>query len=128
MEKLTGVRGGMSYQDRIKQLKDARIALWDVFKECEREGSTDTGIYKGTEETNDFETFLNKYTGIRRIYLNGKGPEKAFRKRVWPKLPQSVKSRLTLATLPSTSQNNTHQTETEKGEEWRRSLEDFIHK
>ncbi len=128
MEKLIGVKRGMSYQERINQLKNARIALWDVFKECEREGSTDTGINKGTEETNDFETFLNKYTGIQRIYFNGKKPEKAFRRRVWRKLPQSIQSRLALATLPSTSPTNTHLTEIEKVGEWCRSLEDLIYK
>ncbi len=64
MEMIMGVKRGMSYQERKNRLKDAGVALWDVFKECEREGSTDTGIYKGTEETNDYETFLNKYTGI----------------------------------------------------------------
>ena len=59
MVKLIGVKRGMFYQERIKRLKDPRIALREVFKECEREGSTDPGFNKETEETNDIETFLN---------------------------------------------------------------------
>jgi len=86
IEKLIGVKRGLDYQERIKRLKDSGIALWDDFKECARKGSTDTGINKGSEETNDFETFLNKYIGIQRVYFNGKKSEKAFRRSVWLKL------------------------------------------
>jgi double-stranded uracil-DNA glycosylase len=38
----------LSYYEKIKRLKENHIALWDVLKRCERQGSLDTEIKNGT--------------------------------------------------------------------------------
>ena len=40
------------YPARIKALKSARIALWDVLQSCEREGSLDSMIERETQVAN----------------------------------------------------------------------------
>jgi TDG/mug DNA glycosylase family protein len=47
------------------------IALWDVLKACEREGSSDSEIRD--PEPNDFEGFYQMYPGIKIVCFNG-GP------------------------------------------------------
>ncbi len=63
-----------SYQDKLKFLKKHKIALWDVIKNADRDGSLDVNIRN--EEYNDLYEKIKKYN-IRKVYVNGKKAEKS---------------------------------------------------
>ena len=95
-------------------LLEAGIALWDVCRQCEREGSLDSRICN--EEPNEIPALLRRFSGIRAIAFNGKGAEKLFRRY----FGTYVDTYETLV-LPSTSPAYTLTFE-RKLEGWRRLL------
>jgi TDG/mug DNA glycosylase family protein len=84
---------------RTVQLKEKGIALWDVTKECEREGSDDTAIRN--EIVNDIPGFLSDHPSISVVVLNGGGAARLFHRH----FPDGIPGVLIL-TLPSTSPAN----------------------
>lgn len=92
-----------TYEQRINLIKGNAIALWDVLKCCQRQGSLDAKIDPTTIEVNDFAAFLKKHSAITRIFFNGATAEKEFIRRVLPNLSQNTTARLSLKRLPSTS-------------------------
>ena len=108
-----------TYSDRIKLIEDHQLALWDVLKQCERRGSSDSRIDVASIEVNDFTEFLLSYPSVEQIFFNGKKAEKEFRKRILPFLSPQISTRLTFATLPSTSPAMTRLTAKAKLEQWR---------
>jgi TDG/mug DNA glycosylase family protein len=92
-----------TYEQRVSLIEDNSLALWDVLQCCARQGSLDSKIDPATIEVNDFSTFLKKHTAITRIFFNGATAEKEFTRHVWPSLPSSLRARLSLKRLPSTS-------------------------
>ena len=68
-----------------------RIALWDVYASCEREGSLDSAIRAG--EKNDFALFFKTHPDIRAVLANGSAAFKAF----------EFKAPVPVLRLPSTS-------------------------
>ena len=89
------------YEQRIRYLTNAGVALWDVLQSCERSGSLDSAIRRETQVVNDFPGFLATHPNIRRIYFNGAHAEQSFRRYVRPLLPDTTA--LTFIRLPSTS-------------------------
>ena len=65
---------------RTRFLLDNRIALWDVIKTCEREGSLDANIKDPL--INDFTGFLGSHQKIRSVYFNGQKACQLFKKYV----------------------------------------------
>lgn len=59
-------------------LLDHKIALWDVYASCVREGSLDSAIRAG--EKNDFDSFFKTHPCIRAVLCNGKAAYDAFDK------------------------------------------------
>lgn len=84
------------YKKRTVFLKTHHIALWDVLKSCEREGSLDTDIKN--EEINDFDWFFECYPNIKGVFFNGTKAYETFRKKVGFKYEG-----VTFKKLPSTS-------------------------
>jgi double-stranded uracil-DNA glycosylase len=82
-----------SYETRTAALLENNIALWDVLKSCEREGSLDSAIKN--EIPNDLPAFLKTHPEITRILFNGQKAEAAFRRH--------LENPPALITLPSTS-------------------------
>ena len=70
------------------------IALWDVLNYCERASSLDSDIRQ--EVPNDLRNFLMTHDHISRIFFNGSGAAKFF-KKYFPDI------HLPTLTLPSTS-------------------------
>lgn len=101
------------YASKIAFLRKKRIALWDVLKCCEREGSLDSNIRN--PETNDFEWLFKTYPGIHHIYFNGATAESYFKKKIIPYL-DSFPSKM--SRLPSSSPANTMPFD-KKLEEWK---------
>ena len=64
------------YELRKAFLLEHRIALWDVLKSCEREGSRDDRIRN--PEPNDFESFFERFKGIRYVCFNGNPARKYY--------------------------------------------------
>ncbi len=66
-----------NYEDKKTLLKKHHIALWDVIKCADREGSLDKDIKN--EKYNDLKSFIEE-NGIERIFVNGKKAEKSLKK------------------------------------------------
>jgi hypoxanthine-DNA glycosylase len=106
------------YQGCIRLLKQNRIALWDVLKEAEREGSTDKKIVRGSEVPNQIEDFLLKNADIEHVLFNGRKAETYFKRFLLQKLPRVIRTDY----LPSTSSANTLSTCERKVQLWSETL------
>ncbi len=72
------------YEERLKCLREAGVALWDVLSECEREGSLDTAIR--SPNPNDIPGLLARQPHIELICCNGSAAFNCLH-RFFPKLP-----------------------------------------
>jgi hypoxanthine-DNA glycosylase len=122
MQEIYGIARALPYAERIAILQDKGVALWDVLKECEREGSLDTAIVPASELPNDFPWLLSAYPTIQRICLNGSKAATAFARHVVPLLPTAIQNRVTLIPLPSTSPANRTISTEDKLARWRAAL------
>lgn len=102
----------LDYPGRIAFLMEKKIALWDVFKYCEREGSLDSNIRN--EEINDVAALLNKYKNIKYVFLNGGKAYEQFKKRIM----HGCKRQVPYIKLPSTSPANNSVPMEAKLNEW----------
>lgn len=64
------------YNEKIRFLKQRKIALWDVLEECERHNSEDVKIKNSTP--NDFVRLFAEHPNIKHVYFNGQKAEKLF--------------------------------------------------
>ncbi|ALS24709.1 DNA-deoxyinosine glycosylase [Paenibacillus naphthalenovorans] len=71
-----------SYEARIRFALSRRVALWDVLRSCERQGSLDAAIRR--PEANDFERFYQRCPYIRFVFFNGSASEQLYRRYVKP--------------------------------------------
>lgn len=99
------------YEIRKEILQKNKVALWDVLKACEREGSSDSSIL--VEAPNDFELFFSEHPNIKLIAFNGQNAEKYFYSYF------GYNEAIPTITLPSTSPANTWKTFEEKLLEWK---------
>lgn len=119
MGSLVGAAPELDYLRRLDILRAAGIALWDVFAECEREGSLDSAIRDDTAVANDFAGFLARHPQVRTVLFNGAKAEHAFRRFVLGPLDRPD---LILRRLPSTSPANASQRNEAKWSAWREAL------
>ena len=131
-----------SYEERLSILKKNHIALWDVIKCCQRQGSLDSAILKESIEPNDFAALLNQHRSITHIYFNGNTAFTLFRSKVWPKLTQNpIKKSAkpttvtlcypegiprTLTPLPSTSPAHATRTLEQKQTTWHEAIQPIL--
>jgi hypoxanthine-DNA glycosylase len=102
MGRLFGADRDLPYDERKRVLHARRVAVWDVFRECFRQGSLDASIEIESEQPNDFLPFLEDHTEIHTIFFNGQKAETAFRRHVAPKL-EGFDREFRFVRLPSTS-------------------------
>jgi double-stranded uracil-DNA glycosylase len=114
---LIGLDDAAPYEARIAMLQANRIALWDVLKHCEREGSLDTRIVAATELPNDFATFFSDHRSIEAVAFNGAKAAAAFRKLAAGQLGADA-TRLALFPCPSTSPANASKSLADLIEAW----------
>ncbi|WP_332646539.1 DNA-deoxyinosine glycosylase [Lysinibacillus sp. 54212] len=69
-----------NYSARLRLLRDHGIGLWDVIRECEREGSLDSNIRN--EIPNDFQALFNRYPQIGAVLFNGTKAHDVFKKKL----------------------------------------------
>ena len=117
MKALFGIEG--DYRDRLLQLVEHRIALWDVLSDSVRPGSLDAHIDLDSARANDFETFLQEHTDIRLIAFNGKKAGQLFGRFVADGL---VDRDIRRTTLPSTSPAYAAMPFSGKLTQWRRAI------
>jgi hypoxanthine-DNA glycosylase len=99
------------YGERISFLHSKGIAVWDVLKSCNREGSLDENIID--EEPNDFRTLFIKHPNIKTIVFNGNNPHKYFKKY------SGIGTGHEFHTMPSTSPANRTKRFDQKLELWK---------
>ena len=98
MKALFDVEG--SYPERVAQLADNRIALWDVLNSCVRPGSLDASIIADSVSVNDFEGLFRSCPEIGMIAFNGRKAAQLFTKFVDRR---SIDRPVCQVGLPSTS-------------------------
>lgn len=86
----------LPYDERLAELRERHVALWDVCGSAWREGSLDSNISGHTP--NDIPGLLQQCPGIRKIGCNGTASYTLLR-RAYPELFQ----RIEIIKLPSTS-------------------------
>jgi len=64
-----------SIEEKKAFLLENRVALWDVIKSCDIEGSSDSSIKNAVP--NDISHILNN-SSVKRIFVNGKTSEKYY--------------------------------------------------
>jgi TDG/mug DNA glycosylase family protein len=90
------------YRARVRTLRAARIALWDVLHSCVRPGSLDSSIE--AETANDFKAFFRRHPGITHVFFNGAKAEASYRRHVLPAIERPLRDRvISYFRLPSTS-------------------------
>lgn len=100
-----------NYEQKKQLLLQHKIALWDVLKACNREGSLDSCIEEPI--SNDFANFFKQYPNIKAVYFNGEPAEKFYKRLISKK-----DSDLFYHRLPSTSPSNAVKFE-EKLQSWK---------
>jgi hypoxanthine-DNA glycosylase len=78
MSHVTGQELPHDYQQKIKMLNDAHIAVWDVCDACIREGSLDSAILD--EKPNPIPELLQQFPQIKAIAFNGNKAGALYRK------------------------------------------------
>lgn len=108
----------LDYSQRITLLLTHQVAIWDVLKCCDREGSLDSKIVTESMVINNFTDFFIVHNAIKKIFFNGKTAENLFKKRVIPVLPKEF-TYLEYHCLPSSSPAYASLTLAQKTEVWK---------
>ncbi len=107
------------YRARVRALKAARIAVWDVLHSCVRRGSLDTMIENDTEIANDFQAFFRAHGKITHVFFNGAKAEASFGRHVSGRTGAVA---FRYSRLPSTSPANASISHARKLRAWRAIL------
>lgn len=105
MAQLCGFDATQDYAQRLHDLQRAGVGLWDVIGQCERAGSLDASIVRGSEVPNPLHTLIPELPMLQAIACNGAAAHAAFQRWIRPALPLSAAALPVLA-LPSTSPAN----------------------
>lgn len=100
MAAVTGALPDAAYEERVRALQNANLAVWDVLQSCERPGSLDSAIRRDSEVANDFTAFFAQHPRVTQVYFNGAAAEASFKRHCAELLrdPQ-----ISFQRLPSTS-------------------------
>ena len=114
-----------SYAERVEQVMQNGVAIWDVLQACVRPGSLDSAIDDRSIVPNDFASFFDDHPDIRAVFFNGAKAESVYRKRVLPSL-RGRAADLTLHRLPSTSPAHAAMSLEQKTSAWRAVLDAVV--
>lgn len=118
MGALFGVDPLLPYNERLDQLTNQGVALWDVLARCERPGSLDQAIVKGSAVANPIGPWLAAHPTVLRVGLNGSAAQGLFRRLVLPGLDDQTRLRVHILPLPSTSPANAGMSAAAKRAAW----------
>ncbi len=102
MGRLLGAELSLSYSQRTQVLLSKKVAVWDVLKACQRQGSLDAKIKTLSMTVNDFISFYTKHPHIKHVFFNGSTAEKIYKKHVLAEVNAVFPTRQ-YTRLPSTS-------------------------
>ena len=120
MATLLGFEPQTPYRGRLKALREARIALWDVMHSCKRAGSLDASIDADTIKANDFPSFFRSRKEIGRVFFNGATAQATYVRHVMSSVEPLG---LRYLRLPSTSPAHAALSYEQKLAAWRVMLE-----
>ena len=118
MGRLFGAGRELPYEERQRILRDRGVAVWDVLRECHREGSLDADIRAESEAPNDFAGFFLDHPQIATIFFNGQRSEAMFRRHVLP-ITTALDRSFRYVRLPSTSPAHAGRNFAQKLAAWR---------
>lgn len=119
-----GLPADAGYAARTRALRAHGIALWDVLRTCERDGSLDASILADSIEPNDFATFLRRHPRIVVVLCNGGTAHDLFVRRVVPRL--DLDRELRVVRLPSTSPAHASLRPAAKQQRWHGALREAL--
>lgn len=117
MGEMFGFDRALPHPERLEQLRQNHIALWDVVHQCERPGSLDASIRPGSVIANDFAALFQTHPHIRAIFFNGRKAADLYRKLMLPELAEPWRS-FPRTTLPSTSPAHASMNRHQKFDAW----------
>ena len=118
MRRLFNAGPDRPYEDSKRILCERGVAVWDVLRECYREGSLDSEIEVESEVPNDFAAFFCGHSQIETIFFNGHRPEAMFRRHVLP-VVSGLGRAFRFRRLPSTSPAHAGRSFAQKLAAWR---------
>ena len=101
MADICGFSADLPYAARLQALNAAGIGLWMIGR-CERRGSLDADIVRGTEVANALPELIAALPELKLVGCNGAASAQAFQRWVLPRLEAPPKR----VVLPSTSPAN----------------------
>ncbi|MBH1836857.1 DNA-deoxyinosine glycosylase [Stenotrophomonas maltophilia] len=102
MSDICGFDAGLPYPQRMRAVNAAGVGVWDVIGRCERRGSLDADIVRGTEVANALPELIALLPELQLIGCNGAASMQAFQRWVLPVLGAPPR----VLALPSTSPAN----------------------
>jgi double-stranded uracil-DNA glycosylase len=116
MGELFSIEWSDNYVQRVEQIKQLPVIIWDVLKSCRREGSLDSNIHSDQLRANAIPQLLLENPAVALIAFNGATSEKMFKQHVSSQI--SNPERYTLLRLPSTSPAHASKSFEQKMTEW----------
>ncbi|KAB7632772.1 DNA-deoxyinosine glycosylase [Stenotrophomonas rhizophila] len=102
---LCGIDAALPYPDRVRALNARGVGVWDVIGQCERRGSLDASIVRGSEVPNALGVLIDGWPALRAIACNGGTAYRAFQRFIVPALLDAAHE-VPVWSLPSTSPAN----------------------
>jgi len=111
---ICGTGKNEDYEKRCEHVRSGGIAIWDVLKSCDREGSSDGQIRRGRFMPNDIGRFLSDHP-VKAVFFNGTKAALLFKQHIDLSI---LPSQPRLVTLPSTSPAHAALSGQKKLERW----------
>ncbi|RVU42098.1 DNA-deoxyinosine glycosylase [Rheinheimera riviphila] len=122
LQQLFGVDASLDYPSRCQQALAAKVALWDVIGNCQRQGSLDSAIVGSSIRFNPLVELCQQLPDLQKIWLNGGKAVQSFRQYQRQQSTSWPDSTITVHELPSTSPAHASLTFAAKLELWRQAL------
>lgn len=114
LSSICGCEVPVTIEEKKTFLHENHIAVWDVIRSCDIEGSSDSSIKNVV--VNDLGRILN-CADIRQIYVNGKKAQQLYQKYIFPEIKREA------VCLPSTSPANAGWSLEKLTAGWKRKIE-----
>ncbi len=122
MSRVFNFSADLTYQEKLIQLNEAGVGLWDVIAACYREGSLDSAIQPNGLQINDFAACFRLYPNLGKVLLNGQKAAQLFIKKALPEL-EKAGFELQYSIMPSTSPAFASMTFDQKLVQWQRAFD-----